>query len=375
MGARRAESGRRARRALAWSLALFAVGQAAVGWYVSRVRPEVRDPEYGAIITGLRTRLAAEPGRRLVLVLGSSRSAGLLRPTALEPPPPGETAPLLYNCSMVASGPIRELQALRRLLHDGVRPDWLLIEVWTPYLVQRAWWYEDAFISSRDLRPADWPVLRYVPAQRAVARRNLLEGLLVPAATYRQQLMAALAPDLLPPPEIQASAWEDPNRRHREDGWLDPPGPSRKWEPAFELVWWQTALRTYWDPFVARPQADAALREMLSLAAGRGIRVCLLLCPDHSRLRGPAGMASWEANRAYLDQVSRDFGVPVIDTRDWVADKQFTDCVHACRAAAGPYTRRLAHEVLYPLVEGRPVTTAIQLAPASSSVAAAGPAH
>src|SRR5438445_7118982 len=74
---------RRARRVLGWSLAFFMLGQMALCLTIQRSKPEWVDAEYGRRLQLLRKYLADKPGRPLLLVLGSSRTAMGFRPSAL----------------------------------------------------------------------------------------------------------------------------------------------------------------------------------------------------------------------------------------------------------------------------------------------------
>jgi hypothetical protein len=336
-------------------LAFFVSGQAAIGWFVSWVRPQLRDWEYSIILTGLKDRLAKQPQKPLIVLLGSSRGAAILRPSTLPQDSFGDTSPLVYNCSSLASGPIRELQVFHRLLAAGIQPDWLFIEVWAPYLAQRIMWWEEQSIGTRDLQLADRAILPYCPDLRRKLRHLLWENLLVPGFAFRQNLLQCWAPYLLTrDAAAPQNGWVDPARRHSEDGWLDPPGESHPLKPGtLECGIWQANLRVICDPFRVHPPADLALRDLLRLAAERGIRTCLLLCPEPSTLRGPAGMDTWAAHCAYLEELSREYGPPVIDTRSWVPDDEFTDFSHVATQAVVPYTQRFGREVLGPMVAGQ----------------------
>jgi len=367
MAAHRCRAARRSFRIIGWTVLFYVAGQAALSWYISRVDPRLRDWEYGRVILGLKARLAESPRRPLVVILGSSRSAGALRPSCLPPPPPGTPEAVVFNCSMVASGPIRELQMFRRLLRDGIRPDYLFIESWSPYLVQRQDWYEENLIRMRTLDLVDWRILLFCRERRLQFWRQWLETQLAPASAFRQSLLTEVMPALVPPPPPRQSEWTDPARRHGEDGWVDPPDhvPDPRWAHLGPLAW-KGKMRIICDPFTVHPPADRAFRELLALAREEGITTFLLLCPDHSCARGPAGMDTWDANAAYLNELAQTYTAPVIDTRDWVADKEIPDYVHVTRKAAVPYTQRFGREILYPLLAGEPLSSQVVL-PASSS--------
>src|SRR5262249_57475954 len=80
---------------------------------------------------GLRRRVAAPPHRPLLLMLGSSRPAVGFRPGVLSPAGDDpDSGPLVFNFSLLSSGPVLELLCLQRLLDDGIRPDFVLVECW-----------------------------------------------------------------------------------------------------------------------------------------------------------------------------------------------------------------------------------------------------
>jgi hypothetical protein len=351
---RRSVTESRARSAVAWTAVFLIAGQVALAVFVSRVRPEARDPEFGTLLTALRKRVAQAPGRPLVLVLGSSRAATSIRPAAL-PAGLGDDGPepLVFNLSIIAAGPIRELQAFRRLRADGIRPDWLVVEVWPPYLTQYDRMAEKPYIFSHDVQWAEWPVLALDAADRPAARRKLLEGLLVPGYAHRDGLLGLYAHPLAESRPAEGS-WEDNRQRTAEAGWL--PNPNRPCTPE-ELE----ILRRGYPPFMApilddfhvSPLSDQALRELLGECAGAGTRAVLLLCPEHSGLRACYPPQTQARIGAYLGGLAEEYGAPVADTRAWMADEDFAEFTHLLPRAAPPYTERLGREVLRPLLRDR----------------------
>src|SRR5258708_6444152 len=120
----------RGRAGLAWGLGLFLAAQAAFALALLGPGSRLRDPEVALKLRALRRLLSAQPGRPLVLALGSSRLGVNLRPHEL-PGAADPGAPLVFNFALCRSGPALELLCLRRLLAAGVRPDRLLVEVST----------------------------------------------------------------------------------------------------------------------------------------------------------------------------------------------------------------------------------------------------
>jgi hypothetical protein len=363
---RRASS--RGRAALCWAVALFAGVQFALHAYLTRLRPELRDPEYGSLLTALRARLVESPGRPLVLVLGSSRTANVVRPA----PPGSPTDPVVFNFATLASGPLRELQMLRRLLASGVRPRWVVAEVWPPFLTQRPGFDEEKYLLDRDLQWSDWPLVSHCFADPWPAYRKLAVGELVPSSGHRAPLLKQWAPLLEPPEHHVLGDWADPALRIEGYGWLAAPTP-RPGPELFPLVLerGRENTRRVLDDFQISPAADRALRDLLQTCKDHQIRLALLLVPEHSSLRACTPPQVQTQVEAYLrDSCGED--VPRIDTRDWADDDDFLDMTHVLPRAAGPYTERLSREVLRPLLDGRPYS------PSTSPpypTAQTGPAH
>jgi hypothetical protein len=345
----------RPRVVLGWALVLLAASQFGLGVFLGRARPHVREPEYGSLLNALRQRLAETPDRPLVLVLGSSRSANLFRPS----PPRAPSDPLLFNFATLASGPVRHLQMLRRLLAQGIRPQGLVVEVWPPFLNQRPGFAEEEFIRERDLRLTDAPLLARYFVHPWPSYAKLVEGTLLPAYSYRTRLLDHYDPFRRGQVQLVPGNWADPPLRAAGSegfGWLavmvPRPGPA---ELQRSLARAREYIREHLDAFEIRPVADSALHELLETCTRHAIRPALVLLPEHTAVRDsyPPGVRA--RVDAYLADVARQEGVPVIDTRGWLSDDEFLDAIHALPQAAGPYTERFGHEVIQPLLEGRPL--------------------
>jgi hypothetical protein len=328
-------------------------GQVALAVFVNRVRPEARDPEFGTLLTALRSRLARAPGAPLVVVLGSSRTATSIRPAAVCAELGGGPEPVLFNMSIIAAGPLRELQTFRRLRAAGIRPDWLVLEVWPPYLLQEPRVAEEPYLLSHDIQWAEWLVLPLDPADYPVARRKLLEGLLVPGFAHRAGLLGRYAPALAEVRPAEGS-WEDYRQRQAEAGWLPNPNrPSSAAEVACLRLWYLWQVAPILADFHVSPLKDRALRELLGECAGDGTRVALLLSPEHSGLRACYSEQTQARISTYLGQLAGEYGAAVVDSRAWMADEDFAEFTHLLPRAASPYTQRLGREALVPLLGDR----------------------
>jgi hypothetical protein len=338
------------KRAFLWMLAYLAAAQVALWVWLQRGHPELHDPLYGFRLNSLRARLAQSPGKPLVLFLGSSRTKYGIRPAAMH------VQPVVYNFGINGLGNIRGLVYLRRLLADGIRPDWLFVETWPPQWSQEGF-VEEAplWLGHDELHWGDVPLVwRYFRDTPEILRRGLRKNL-IPLQGYRLYLTGAAAPWLL---SRQQVAGMEHNRVDLDpddpDGWFPLTyGADTPEEVERTLKRNRDDLRPLLNPVRINPRNDAALRELLGVCRSHGIKVAVYLMPEPGLTRGWYSPESRAVVQHYLAGLGREFDVPVIDTRDWLPDKDFTDCCHMWDRAAGPFSDRLAREVLGPLLDGK----------------------
>jgi hypothetical protein len=347
---------RKARAALGWTLLGFCAAQLLLGVFLSRRHPDVCDPMYLYRRQLLRARLAEAPGRPLVLVLGSSRPACALQPATLEACRPGPDGPLVFNFAIPGAGPVRSLMILRRLLADGVRPDWLFVEVWAPFMRQTGYTSEERGVNEDELYWPDLPVVARLYHRWWEPLVRVLERAALPAVYYRTFLLHRHARFLLPKDTWwrfeQGLPWAHVDAR----GWVSHPGERpagdacRKAQAQGEWV-----LCSSTEDFRISDVTDGAVRGLLELCRARGINVALFLMPE------PAAVRAWYPAQlnavytAYLAEVRDHYGVPVIDARTWSPDEDFVDAFHLLPEGARTFSERLGREVFRPLMEGRPL--------------------
>jgi hypothetical protein len=190
----------KSRAVLIWTLTFFVAGQVALGSFVYLRHPEMCDAEFRIRLRDLRARLEEAPGRPLAMIVGSSRTAMGFRPaSASKRPAADKREPVLFNFGMLGAGPVRERMILRRVLHHGVKPDWLFVEVWAPFLLQRGFFEEGHYIFERDMYWEDVPVMSRLYRRRWDAFTNVFEGTVSPGVHYRTSLLGRYAPFLVPP--------------------------------------------------------------------------------------------------------------------------------------------------------------------------------
>jgi hypothetical protein len=344
---------RRARRALLWAGAIFAALQVALAALVERPCPALRDPEYGLKLARLRAARAAEPRRPLVLILGSSRAECGVRPDALRPlSADGEAGPLVFNFAVCGAGPLIELLVLNRLLHEGIRPDAVVVELLPAFLCQDGVWAEERRLPLNRVYAADLAVLR----RNWTRPRRTCAAWLADSAlswhTHRFAVLSRFRPDLL--------AWSNRvDHWNRLDalGWLADPRPSVSAE---QYAWaFERARQEYGAclrEFRVTPNGDGPLRELLATCRRHGIGLVLLTMPESRAFRGLYPPGARTAIDDYLNGLGRTYGACWIDARDWLPDEAFVDGHHLLAASATEFSSRLG-PILFgsrPLATGGP---------------------
>jgi hypothetical protein len=347
---------RRAKLSVAWGLALLALLQvgAALGFFARH--PGRSDPEYRARLERIRSRTGADAGNPLTLfVLGSSRSQLGLRAGRLEPMLSSALGrPVAaFSFSVAGGGPLTELFTWRRLERDGVRPDRVLVEVHPALL-------NDCYPAGWELSETAWPLhrlswqdLSFVEGHAGALRPGLRGDWLRSAAGSlhhgRVRVVSELAPDLLPFSFRLTAADLDPSGQIRLE---DQPLKPEDRVPALAK-----ARREYHGGLQRfRPGPGCVhLRELLAACREDGVPAALLLMPEGPVFRSWYGPGVWPGVRKCLDELAGEYGVPVLDAREWMGEDDFSDSHHLTCSGATRFTERLAGEELAPWLRGGPV--------------------
>jgi hypothetical protein len=303
------------------------------------------DPEYGWRLGGLQKLRAAGPARPLVVLLGSSRVAMGLRPAVLDGGPP---SPLVFNFAQVGSGPVMQLWCLKRLLADGVRPDWVLFEYWPAFACQEGPCAEETHLDVNRLGWRDLPLLSRYSAQPRRLYRTWWEAQLAPAFSHRFLLLSQYAPRWLPYTLRMDISWSELDAY----GWLPAPVSGAAGYAARVRK-----ARNYYEPVFSAyhfsAQADRAVRELVVICRRQGIKVAGLYLPEAAFFRDWYQPVLGRQIDTYLGRLRRECAVPVIDLRGWCAEKDFVDGFHLHPEGARAFTQRFGREVLGPLLRGR----------------------
>jgi hypothetical protein len=335
--------------ALAWGLLAFAAGQ----WLLHQGAPKRRDPEYSLRLERLRARLDERANTQpRILFLGSSRVAvGVWPELFAEATRAAPGKPVLFNFALCSAGPVLELLCLNRLLADGIRPDWVVLEVWPPLLrLQGTDHLDVSRLAQHDVRFLE----RYDDRHEVLAGWGVRR--LVPAYWNRLDLAARFAPE-----------WTGSTSREsflREINWqgLDDWGWLRVtyYQDRPETDLYSTHKRDLAAnccPILrdcrVSPASRRALGDLLALCRRQGIGILLLWMPEESDFQNWYSAAAQRRMAEYLAAVCREHAVRLIDARNWATDEEFADGVHLSWGGAIRFTRRLGSEVLQPLLAGQ----------------------
>lgn len=349
-GAARRHAARRAAVAVLSGLAAFVALQAGAAAALERWLPGAIDPDYGSRLARVREGRRTDPAHTCqVIMLGSSHTYYGLDADALGARLSRELGrpASVVNFGFSAGGPLTELLTWRRLRQDGVRPDLLLIEV-TPAFMND--WYLD-HEACEETKPTDrirWldvrAMRRYCPTVRRGLRREAALAGCNDLYSRRLGILHALAPELLPHTEGEQALVER----------LAPlPFPSEVREDAMERLRGLTrrdygAALADWHAGV---RAGAALRDLLCSCREMGVPAALVVTPEGPALRGCYTAEVHARIDAWLADVGREHGVPVIDAREWVPDEHdFIDSHHLFPGGAAAFTERLGKERVLPML-------------------------
>jgi hypothetical protein len=326
------------RAALAWGLAAFVGLHLAFFVAVPHWHP---DDEYTARLKALRALVANHPDAPLLVMVGSSRTALAFAPEILTPrqTPSGER-PVAFNFSHIQAGPVMNLLEVRRLLAAGVRPKWLVVEIMPPFLA-REWRATYLGGCTAD----ELPLARRYAGGAWLG--PFLRARVAPWHDDRGDLLRRLAPGWV------AAEGGRPLAIGPCGGWgelhADCPTEQRRQATRRDRECFGPDLAD----FRVSESADGATRELLALCRSEGIDVALLMAPEGEEFRGWYSPAARDRLDGYCAGLRRDFGVPVVDARDWLPTVDFTDAHHVLIAGAIKFTLRLDQEALRPLTEGR----------------------
>jgi hypothetical protein len=325
--------GRRARRVLSAGLLLFAALQVALSVAIEGPLAEVREPVRAVREQTLRARLRENPGRPLVLALGSSQTLNaLMTETLSEGRLPGE--PIVFNFGTPLSSLVHQHVTLHGLLERGIDPGGVVIEIMPPYAACEP---SDEFF--RETAALSWSEVRAVSHLYNSPRiySFWFMSRAAPWFDFRKQLLSRTLRGLSPK---EAPAFGRDTDRF---GWYGFPLAGHSHRRLIEHAY--SEFGEHVRNFAPAPTQEKALREMLRTCRERQNPVLLLVPPVGPTFLSWYTPASDQALREFLERARGEFGVTVLDARRWFpAEEDFVDSYHLNRVGAGKFTERFACE-------------------------------
>jgi hypothetical protein len=286
-------------------------------------------------------RVAQAPDRALLVMIGSSRIEGLFQAARLDGMPCEDGKRLLaYNFGAPAAGPAHELLYVSTMLQAGIRPRLLLVE-YLPLMLNEP---HRGLISEENWTSAPWRSLTEMSSLSPYWAR--------PLDKWRDWVEARLAP-------WYAFRWH-------EQGWLSEAlfAAKPREKPFVYDTWGHQVLEKfsaaqivrrhllscyYNRPTLQRLQLGSgptqALHDLLELCRREQVPLLLVVTPESSSFRSWYSPEALAGTRRLLQELQRDYGVGVIDARQWLADTDFDDGHHVLDSGGNAFTTRLLEEL------------------------------
>jgi hypothetical protein len=300
-----------------------------------------RDPEYGHRLRELKP-MVKKSQRQCVVALGSSRSQMGFNPAQMGLD--GDQDPLVYNLSQAGCGPPQQYMNLCRLLRDGVRLDYLLVEILPPVMANRGP-IEKSFqvekLSYQDLQT----VSHYFSTPEALTK-PWLEKRAVPWHTSRLTLISHVSPNWLRWQSRQDFLWS----QMVHHGWMPYFHQTITEEKRQDgLNQARQQYLPYFPEFAIAAMPKMAHDDLLDKAKQNNIRVAFYTMPESPIFRSwyPAEVRS--TLQSYYQQLEQQHGVPVFQCADWLdVETDFADGHHLMRSGSEKFSQRFGQDHLKP---------------------------
>ena len=318
--------------ALAVAAILFAGINAALFLVFDVGHPTWRDPEFGVRLAQLQRWKTLHPERKLVVILGSSRTAQGLCPSEMD----DGTGPLVFNMSLAGGGPVCQMLVLQRLLHFGITPDSLIVEYWPPLLRDDGNYHEQHRLDAKRLLGSDEPVVeRYFPHPQ-VAWKQRASDTGWSLGAHRKQILSVALPCCLPEADRTDGAWNALD----DHGWW--PGRTTVTSHRVEEGW--ATVEYFYKPMYAGyalgTQHCAAFADVHRWARDNRIPVLMVQMPESTRFQRMKTPRADALAETHLKQILNEFHPTWIDARTWAEDHELPDGFHLTQAGAKRFSRR-----------------------------------
>ncbi len=340
------------RSALIWGIATFLALQLGLAMAIDKWLPELRDPMYGYRFHQLRRRtLDVSPRPPTVVMLGTSRTELGMMGARIEEYLTDELGmrPVVFNFGISGGGPLTEMVMLERLLAEGIRPDLVLIEVLPTTLAGQVGSQEAARLTVDRLFLGDLAVVGRYPEAPPELRSRWWEEWPVPWYSHRFAILKRVAPVF-----IAGRFLGDQFHCIDASGWtLVPFGrqPPERYRGLVEFAHKEYA--NCFADFRLGGTGVQALRALLDRCRHEGLAAALVIMPEGHDFRAFYSPEAWGQIHGFLDGLSNEYHVPLINAREWVGDEEFFDSHHLTTAGAQVFSDRLGREWIAPFLQAQ----------------------
>jgi hypothetical protein len=346
-----------ARAALLWGGGLFLAALAFTNLLIDHLDAGIRDPEFDLKISRLRELVKQESARPLLLVLGSSRVASGVDPDEVKWTTPTQgLQPLVFNAGLTGGGPMAEYLCLRRILAAGIKPAYVVVEVF-PGILARG---EQELTIAKYVERLDLDELSALDKYWTAPLARRLEWAnvrLTVLSAMRFGLQYRYAPSWATQQAAGNVSWMSWQKQTAK-GFMTPRPKLSPDERAKLEKKGRDAYSNWLANFSVADASDCALRDLLQTCRTENIGVALVWLPEAGKFQGLYGPTAASVADTYFHRVEHELGVPFVSARDWIADDGFLDGHHLSAAGARAFTRRLTTDVIEPLVRFSSVRTA-----------------
>jgi hypothetical protein len=349
---RRLPTQRGAAIAVALGFLLFFAAQIGLGWAIDTERNPLRDPIYFDKLAILRRHpafFAAGSDRpTTVLFIGSSRTLNAIDARAAARQLSGAFGRPMeaFNFGQAGAGPVTNAVYLRRLVREGVKPDFAVIEVHPTFLAgNRLDPPETRWLLPLRLRPEEMPIVRAMGFPAADPTIHGARGYLAPWYECRFLLLDRYAPFLLMNNQRLNGGHEpDEYGFTRLANHVD----AKARKSLLKLAFGQYAY--YFQGYRPNGCGLGAIRDTLDVCRAAGIQPALILMPESSEWRGWYDPVGYRELDDVVAGLAAEYGVPAFDGRRWVPDDLSIDGHHLTGLGADRFTRALVGNALVPWI-------------------------
>jgi hypothetical protein len=349
---RRLPSQRGAAIAVALGFLVFFAAQIGLGWAVDTERNPLRDPIYFDKLVILHRHPAffttGSDRPTTVLFIGSSRTLNAIdaRAAARQLSEAFGRPMASFNFGQAGAGPVTNAVYLRRLVKEGAKPDFAVIEIHPTFLAgNRLDPPETRWLLPLRLRPEELPIVRAMGFPAAEPAIHGPRGYLAPWYEYRFLLLDRYAPFLLMNNQrLNGGHESDEYGFTRLANHVD----ARTRKSLLNKAFGQYSY--YFQGYRPNGCGLGALRDTLDVCRAAGIQPALILMPESSEWRGWYDPAGYREVDDVVARLAADYAVPAFDGRAWVTDDLSIDGHHLTGIGADQFTRALVRNALVPWI-------------------------